>query len=121
MEKCFAGHVGLPSSSWAVLFSASNSPPFSYVRHTFQRMGFASSPVPGNPPSHIWQVLTRDAALNCIDRNPQLYANSAVNIFMDFVVLLLPVPNILQLHMSPAKKMGLLATFLVRHIGVSGD
>lgn len=32
---------------------------------------------------------------------------------MDVVVLLLPVPNILRLNMSTAKKYGLLATFLV--------
>ncbi|CZT23154.1 uncharacterized protein RCC_08864 [Ramularia collo-cygni] len=69
--------------------------------------------VPGNPPSHIWEVLTRASTLNCINRNPQLYTVSTVNIIMDVVVLLLPVRNILQLQLNLARKLGLLATFMI--------
>ncbi|KAF2208977.1 hypothetical protein CERZMDRAFT_48334, partial [Cercospora zeae-maydis SCOH1-5] len=64
------------------------------------------------PISYTWKALSGLKG-TCVDRNAQLYSNSAVNIAMDVVVLLLPVHKILQLRMSWPKKIGLLCTFFV--------
>ncbi|KAI5363148.1 Putative extracellular membrane protein, CFEM [Septoria linicola] len=64
------------------------------------------------PVSYSWKALS-GAKGTCVNREAQLFSNSAVNIAMDFVVLLLPVPRIIQLSMDWPKKIGLLCTFLV--------
>lgn len=67
----------------------------------------------GTPPSYAWNALT-GAKGHCIQRDAQLFTNSAFNIAADFVVLLLPIPKFLHLTMSRGKKAGVLVTFLVR-------
>ncbi|CAK1358667.1 unnamed protein product [Cercospora beticola] len=64
------------------------------------------------PVSYTWKALSGLKG-TCVNRNAQLYSNSAVNIAMDVIVLLLPVRKILQLRMTWPKKIGLLFTFLV--------
>ncbi|SMY28772.1 unnamed protein product [Zymoseptoria tritici ST99CH_1A5] len=64
------------------------------------------------PPSYAWNALT-GAKGHCIQRDAQLFTNSAFNIAADFVVLLLPIPKFLHLTMSRGKKAGVLVTFLV--------
>ncbi|KAM3424047.1 hypothetical protein BST61_g11402 [Cercospora zeina] len=64
------------------------------------------------PISYTWKALSGLKG-TCVDRNAQLYSNSAVNVAMDVIVLLLPVRKILQLRLHWPKKIGLLCTFFV--------
>lgn len=45
--------------------------------------------------------------------NAAIYSGAGLNIFLDLIVLILPIPKVLGLEVSNAKKVGILATFSV--------
>lgn len=66
------------------------------------------------PVSYNWRSLVdRTAQGSCTDRQAQVYAAAAFNIFFDILVLLLPVPSLLKLNISWMKKLGVGIVFLV--------
>ncbi|CAK4030224.1 hypothetical protein DOTSEDRAFT_102791 [Lecanosticta acicola] len=65
------------------------------------------------PVDYTWRSLTEHIEGHCINRDAQLYTNSSINIAFDFVVLLLPVSNVVGLRMGRTKKIGILSTFSV--------
>ncbi|GAB1743137.1 hypothetical protein NU219Hw_g8993t1 [Hortaea werneckii] len=49
----------------------------------------------------------------CYNMNAAIYSGAGLNIFLDLIVLILPIPKVLGLEVSNAKKVGILATFSV--------
>lgn len=61
---------------------------------------FACSPIEGG-----WNLHT-GKDVKCINRTAQGYSLGAINIVLDFVVLLLPVPRLLKLNINLGEKIG---------------
>ncbi|KAI7468122.1 hypothetical protein KC357_g6853 [Hortaea werneckii] len=49
----------------------------------------------------------------CYNMNAAIYSGAGLNILLDLIVLILPIPKVLGLEVSNAKKVGILATFSV--------
>lgn len=47
----------------------------------------------------------------CINLNAMAFANAGLGIMQDAVILFLPVPNLLHLHMNSLKKINLMFIF----------
>lgn len=50
---------------------------------------------------------------HCLDTNLMGYCLGAVNTFTDVVVLLLPIPWLVRLHMDLSRKLALAGTFTI--------
>lgn len=48
---------------------------------------------------------------HCIDFNAGVFSAAGINIALDFAIILLPVPKLLELEVSWPRKIGILATF----------
>lgn len=66
----------------------------------------ARTPIAGG-----WDIAITDA--KCIDR-PALFQSTAIlGVVTDLLVIMIPIPMVLQLHLSRAKKAGLLLLFTI--------
>lgn len=61
----------------------------------------------------FWHLWDGEHAGNCRTAHAQIYATAGINIFLDLVILALPIPKLHDLNVSMARKVGLGATFLV--------
>jgi hypothetical protein len=66
------------------------------------------------PISYFWHQWDGEHEGVCLDIQANVFANSAFNIFFDFVVLLLPIPKLMALQVRETRrKVGVILTFLV--------
>jgi len=67
------------------------------------------------PVSYNWEGWKGDYPHphTCVDLNAQTYSSSAINIFQDVMVLLLPIPWLLKLNVSLKKKLNILIMFSI--------
>lgn len=63
--------------------------------------------------SLFWQNWDEEHTGTCRTAHPQIYTMAGINIVLDLVILILPIPKLRDLHVSTARKVGLGATFLV--------
>ena len=63
-----------------------------------------------HPISEVWNLFYGD---HCINRNTVLVASGAVNVFSDFLNLLLPIWATWHLQMAPKRKAGIVAIFAI--------
>ncbi|KAK5101415.1 hypothetical protein LTS08_005022 [Lithohypha guttulata] len=66
---------------------------------------FPCQPIPAN-----WDL---SVSGKCIDKAAIYLATAAVNVITDFLILTLPLPMVLRLHMPRGKKIGLVILFVV--------
>lgn len=65
---------------------------------------FACTPV-----QKTWNLAIMEGA--CINRTPVFIATAVLNMVTDISILVLPIPMIVKLQMSRAKKVGLICMF----------
>jgi hypothetical protein len=66
------------------------------------------------PLSYFWNQWDGEHEGSCPGTQAAIFTNSGINLFLDFVVFFLPVPQILNLQIQDTRrKVGILATFLV--------
>ncbi|KAF2864811.1 hypothetical protein BDV95DRAFT_613177 [Massariosphaeria phaeospora] len=65
------------------------------------------------PVSLVWNGWDGEHAGSCVDINKFMISATAVNIFIDVVIIILPIPHLVSLNLSWRKKVGLIAMFLV--------
>lgn len=63
------------------------------------------------PISYNWNGWKKESEGKCTNLNAQTYATAAMNIVLDFCVLLLPIPWLLKLQVSLRKKINLILMF----------
>lgn len=64
------------------------------------------------PVHAFWSVHHKD---HCLPEGPVWYANAAMQIFTDLVILILPMPLLSKLHLPRRQKVG---TMLVFGVGI---
>lgn len=67
---------------------------------------FACSPIAAG-----WDITITDA--KCIDRPALFQTTAALGVVTDVLIILIPIPMVIKLHMSRAKKVGLLVMFTI--------
>jgi enolase len=67
----------------------------------------------------VWEGWDGEHAGKCLDINKFMIAATGTNIFIDVVIIVLPIPQLLKLSLSWRKKVGLLAMFAVGILSVS--
>ena len=63
------------------------------------------------PASGAWTNWEGSVQAKCMDANALAWASAAVNIFFDFVILILPLPELMRLVMPCEQKMRILLVF----------
>lgn len=71
--------------------------------------------------AHFWQGWDMERRGTCSTAHVQIYTMAGINIFLDLVILALPISKLKDLKMSAAKKVGLAATFLVGLVTTSAS
>lgn len=66
-----------------------------------------------NPISYFWHQWDGEHQGHCFNTNAQIFAGAAVNIALDIVVLVLPIPKIMKIDVSYKKRIGIVLTFFV--------
>ena len=66
-----------------------------------------------HPISYFWQGWDGEHKGGCINANTFIYVGSGVNIAIDIIILLLPIPELLKLQLSLKRKTAILAMFSV--------
>jgi hypothetical protein len=66
-----------------------------------------------SPISMVWNAWDMEHKGRCLDINTFMVAASAVNIAIDLIIIVIPIPELLNLSMNWRKKIGVLAVFLV--------
>ena len=66
-----------------------------------------------HPIDEVWNPETFDSSNYCIKRNAVLVATSAINVFSDLMVLLLPIWATWHLQMGLKRKIGIAAVFTI--------
>ena len=64
-----------------------------------------------HPVDEVWNPATFDFSNKCINRNAVVVATSALNVFSDLLILLLPVWATLHLQMKAKRKISIVAVF----------
>ncbi|KAH8204966.1 hypothetical protein TruAng_000849 [Truncatella angustata] len=64
------------------------------------------------PVSHFWSRFVGSSG-TCIDINTFFLALGIINMLIDIIVLVIPIPKILALNMTPNKKLGICGIFLL--------
>jgi hypothetical protein len=64
-----------------------------------------------NPVEKVWHTLTYKGEFSCFDNSMVEFVIGGFNIATDVIILVMPVPIILNLHMDPRRKLGLLVVF----------
>lgn len=67
---------------------------------------FACSPIAAG-----WDISITDA--KCINRPALFQSTAALGVVTDVLIILIPIPMVINLHMSRAKKAGLLLMFTI--------
>ena len=65
------------------------------------------------PVSYNWEGWKGESKGSCQNLSARAYASAAVNLALDFAVLLLPVPWLIRLRVSLRKKLNVLLMFSV--------
>jgi hypothetical protein len=65
------------------------------------------------PVSYNWEGWKESGSGKCTDPNSQTYASSSVNIALDFIILLLPIPWLLKLQVSLRYKLNVILMFSI--------
>ncbi|KAI7282918.1 hypothetical protein KC345_g3230 [Hortaea werneckii] len=65
------------------------------------------------PIDYFWHMWDGEHEGNCLNTNAEIFAGAGVNIAIDIVILVLPIPKLLGLEVSFKKKIGICLTFLV--------
>lgn len=64
-----------------------------------------------HPIDEVWNPATFIITNKCINRNAVVVATSALNVFSDLLILLLPIWATLHLQMKAKRKIGIVAVF----------
>lgn len=65
------------------------------------------------PASRFWTAWRDPLGGRCININAWIFSITGINIALDTFILLLPMPSILKLHISPRKKFQVISMFAV--------
>jgi hypothetical protein len=71
------------------------------------------------PISYYWNQWDGEHEGSCTSHNSLLLAHSIINIFLDILVIALPMPVLVKLHMSIEKRVGMCLIFAVGLVYVS--
>lgn len=63
------------------------------------------------PPSYSWLDWSQGTELECLNIADMSWAMAAFNIFLDIVVIVIPIPQLLSLQLSWRKKLQVTALF----------
>lgn len=82
-------------------------------------------PISASSPTPVYSILTsvggsfdKSVPAKCVNLNAAAYANAAVGILQDVIILLLPLPEIVHLTMTARKKVLLVLMFSVGTVAV---
>lgn len=65
------------------------------------------------PVTYVWERWDGEHEGSCFDVNTQTFAAAGINMSLDAVIFLLPIPQLLRLQMSLRKKVGIIMMFAV--------
>jgi hypothetical protein len=74
---------------------------------------FFSSLFPCQPFRKNYDITFPPDQGTCIDRPAMFQATAALGVVTDVIIILIPVPMIVRLHVSRSKKIGLLTLFAI--------
>ena len=101
--RIFPGTVAAPWFRWSVLLmvgiTAANCTAF-VVTTIFQ-----CDPVPG-----IYKIWDGVYEAKCVNTSAHIISSAGVNILLDLIVFLLPLPELMKLQLSKKKKVGVCLT-----------
>lgn len=63
------------------------------------------------PVHYFWSVNPEVHTSHCLPEGPVWYANAAMQIFTDVVILILPMPLLSKLHLPWRQKIGIMLVF----------
>lgn len=63
------------------------------------------------PVSDFWRAPPPVAVKHCLPKGPVWYANAAMQIFSDVVILILPMPLLYKLQLPRPQKIGIMLVF----------
>ncbi|KAL4963655.1 CFEM domain-containing protein [Aspergillus stella-maris] len=63
------------------------------------------------PISYYWKQWDNEHSGHCVDHNDLLLSHSIINIVLDVLVIILPMPVLVKLHMSLEKRVGMVLMF----------
>jgi hypothetical protein len=66
---------------------------------------------PCTPIKKIWNITITEGS--CIDRTPVFMATAVLNMITDVLLLILPIPMVVKLHMPRAQKTALICAFSI--------
>ncbi|CRK25898.1 hypothetical protein BN1708_014364 [Verticillium longisporum] len=72
-----------------------------------------SSLFPCQPFRKAFDLTVRPEVGSCIDRQAMFQATASLGVVTDVIIIGIPIPMVLRLHMSKAKKAGLLLMFII--------
>ncbi|CRK40205.1 hypothetical protein BN1708_008140 [Verticillium longisporum] len=72
-----------------------------------------SSLFPCQPFRKAFDLTIRPEVGSCIDRQAMFQATASLGVVTDVIIIGIPIPMVLRLHMSKAKKAGLLLMFII--------
>jgi hypothetical protein len=70
--------------------------------------GFNCTPI-----TFMWQGWDGEHAGSCFDVSKQAFALAIVNITLDAIIFVLPIPQLLGLQMTMKRKLGVISMFVV--------
>jgi hypothetical protein len=74
---------------------------------------------PCTPFKKAWDVTIIEGS--CIDRTPVFMATAVLNMITDVLLLILPIPMVVKLHMPRVQKMGLVCAFSIGSASVHAN
>lgn len=66
-----------------------------------------------SPVSYVWTSWTGETKGHCSNVFVLVWASTALNIILDIIVILLPIPHLLKLSLTRKKKIQIVAMFCV--------
>jgi hypothetical protein len=73
--------------------------------------GFLSTGLSCRPLNYLWNGWDGQHPGKCMNINAQTFAMAGINMSLDIVIFILPIPLIFGLHMKMGKRLGVIAIF----------
>ncbi|KAI1404190.1 hypothetical protein F4819DRAFT_448227 [Hypoxylon fuscum] len=118
---CFYQRIFCPQSPWRDITVLSIAFMLTVVVMFGIGITFATVFACGTHFSYWWSSAGADLKAHCVNTQMLTYAQSVSDFIIDVIIIVMPVPLVWKLHMSPQRKLGVIAVFLTAAVAVAAS